>query len=301
MSESHGHQNVHLAGPDYGKAFAIGVALNAAFIIVEVVFGLLSNSLALIADAGHNLSDVLGLLLAWGAAILVKKSATENYTYGFKKSSVLAAFLNAMILLVAIGIIIWEAVQRFANPQPIQGPTVMLVAGIGVMINTITALLFYSGRKSDINIKGAFLHMAADAAISLGVVIVGLVLTFVPWYWLDPVVSIVIALVIFYGTWGLLRDSVNLSLDAVPKNIDKVGIENYLNSLPEISGFHDLHIWAMSTTETALTVHVTLCAECDRNQLIQKISDDLRNAYQIAHTTIQVEDAGREDCQQNHI
>ncbi|MCF7801618.1 MAG: cation diffusion facilitator family transporter [Candidatus Marinimicrobia bacterium] len=301
MSETLGHSNNHPAGKDYGKAFAIGVALNVAFIIIEVVFGLLSNSLALIADAGHNLSDVLGLLLAWGAAILVKKSATGNYTYGFKKSSVLAAFLNAMILLVAIGIIIWEAVQRFANPQPIQGPTVMLVAGIGVIINTITALLFYSGRKKDINIKGAFLHMAADAAISLGVVIVGLVLTFKPWYWLDPVVSIVIAVVIFYGTWDLLKDSVSLSLDAVPKNIDKAGVENYLNSIPEISGFHDLHIWAMSTTETALTVHITLCSECNRNRLIEKISDNLRTRHQIAHTTIQVEDSGLVDCRQNPI
>ncbi len=297
---AHDHSHTHET-KDFGKAFAIGIVLNVAFIIIEVVYGFIINSLALIADAGHNLSDVLGLVIAWVASYLVKKSATKKYTYGLKKSSVLAAFLNAMVLLVAIGIIIWEAIKRFAQPQPIEGTTIMIVAGIGVVINAATALLFFSGRNQDLNIKGAFLHMAADAGISLGVVLVGLVLTFTNYYWIDPVVSIVIAIVIFWGTWGLLKDSLNMALDAVPANIDKKGIENYLNSLPEVSGFHDLHIWAMSTTETALTVHLQLDSLPPYDSFIERVSDTLRHEYSIHHTTIQIESPGEEECQQNQI
>jgi cobalt-zinc-cadmium efflux system protein len=298
MSQNHSHTH---EVKDFGKAFAIGIALNVAYIIIEVIYGLIVNSLALIADAGHNLSDVLGLVIAWVASYLVKKSATKKYTYGLKKSSVLAAFLNAMILLVAIGIIIWEAIGRFADPQPIEGTTIMIVAGIGVLINAVTALLFFSGRKQDLNIKGAFLHMAADAGISLGVVIVGLVLTFTNYYWLDPVVSIAIALIIFYGTWDLLKDSTSLALDAVPKEIDKEGVDNYFDSLPELKGIHDLHIWAMSTTETALTVHAVVEENCRCNVLIDKISEDLRDKFNIVHTTIQIEEPGDKDCEQNQI
>jgi len=297
---SHDHSHTHEV-KDFSKAFAIGIALNVIFIVVEVVYGLIVNSLALIADAGHNLGDVLGLIIAWVASYLVKKSATQKYTYGLKKSSVLAAFLNAMILLVAIGIIIWEAIKRFAQPQPIEGTTIMIVAGIGVVINAATALLFFSGRKQDLNIKGAFLHMAADAGISLGVVIVGLVLTFTDYYWLDPVVSIVIALIIFWGTWDLLKDSTSLALDAVPKGIDREGVEKYLNSIPEIENFHDLHIWAMSTTETALTVHAVAVGNYDRNKIIEKISAELRHHFNIIHTTIQIEDEREEDCNQNQF
>jgi len=300
MSHSHSHSHTHET-KDFNKAFIIGIALNIVYIVVEVVYGILVDSLALIADAGHNLSDVLGLILAWAASYLVKKSATEKYTYGFKKSSVLAAFLNAMILLVAIGVIIWEAVNRFSEPREIPGTTIMIVAGIGVIINAITALLFFSGRKHDLNIKGAFMHMAADAGISLGVVLVGLVLTFTNLYWLDPVVSIVIALIIFWGTWDLLKDSTSLALDAVPRDVDKKGVEDYLDSLPEIDGFHDLHIWAMSTTETAMTVHVVVSKKNDRNKLISTISNDLREKFGIVHTTIQTEDAGEEECTQNPI
>ncbi len=299
---SHNHDHSHApAGKDFSKAFAIGVILNLIYIVVEVTYGIIVNSLALIADAGHNFSDVLGLLLAWGASYLVKKSATETHTYGYKKSTVLAAFLNALILLVAVGAIIWEAIGRFAEPQAIEGKTIMIVAGIGVVINTATALLFFSGRKDDLNIKGAFLHMAADAGISLGVVLVGLALTFTNLYWLDPVVSIVIALIIFWSTWGLLKDSVNLALDAVPGNIDKKGVQDYLDTLPEIESFHDLHIWALSTTETALTVHAVIKEKCNRNKAIGKISTDLRHKFNIVHTTIQIEDKGREDCRQNQI
>ena len=298
MADNHSHTH---EVKDFGKAFAIGIALNVGFIIVEVTFGLIVNSLALIADAGHNLSDVLGLLIAWGASYLVKKSANGKYTYGYKKASVLAAFLNAMILLVAIGVIMWEAIGRFAEPQRVEGTTIMLVAGIGVVINAVTALLFFSGRKQDLNIKGAFLHMAADAGISLGVVVVGLVLTFTSFYWLDPVVSIIIALIIFWGTWGLLKDSTSLALDAVPKGIDKEGVKNYLNSLSEVEHFHDLHIWAMSTTETALTVHAVVKTNCNRNELLNRISEDLHRKFNIVHTTIQIEDPGDQDCTQNHI
>ncbi len=295
MSHNHDHSHNHDV-KDFGKAFAIGVTLNLIYIVVEVTYGILIDSLALIADAGHNLSDVLGLLLAWAASHLVKKRATKKYTYGFKKSSVLAALINSLILLVAMGAIIWEAVGRFSKPQIIEGETMMIVAGIGVVINAATAFLFFSGRKDDLNIKGAFLHMAADAGISLGVVIVGLILTFSNIYWLDPVVSIVIAISIIWGTWGLFKDSINLALDAVPENIDKEGVEEYLNSLNEINSFHDLHIWAMSTTETALTVHVIINEGVDQNNLIENISETMFHKFNICHTTIQVENIGKENC-----
>jgi cobalt-zinc-cadmium efflux system protein len=296
-----GHHSHSPRAKNYNKDFVFGITLNIIYIIVEVVYGIMADSLALIADAGHNLSDVLGLLLAWGASYLVKKSARGKYTYGFRKSSVLAALLNALILLVAIGAIMWEALGRFTSPQIIEGKTVMIVAGIGVIINSITALLFFSGREHDLNIKGAFLHMAADAGISLGVVFVGLILTFSDLFWLDPVVSIVIALIIFWGTWGLLKDSFNLALDAIPAHIDKEEIEDYFESVPEIESYHDLHIWALSTTETALTVHAVVNVLCDRNKLIDKISKQLWDKFHIIHTTIQIEDKGETDCNQNQI
>ena len=213
----------------------------------------------------------------------------------------LAALLNALILLVAIGVIIREAIGRFSQPEMPDGATIMIVAGIGVIINAATALLFFSGRKHDLNIKGAFLHMTADAGISLGVVVVGFVLTFSNLYWLDPVVSITIALIIFWGTWGLLKDSVNLALDAVPQHIDKSAVEEYLSLLSEVETFHDLHIWAMSTTETALTVHAVVLESCNRNKIIDKISKDLKRKFNIIHTTIQIEDDGEGECNQNLI
>lgn len=295
------HDHSHADSKDYGKAFAIGVTLNIIYIAVEAIYGLIINSLALLADAGHNLSDVLGLLLAWGASYLMQKPPTANHTYGLKKASILAAFLNALLLLVAIGAIVWEAVGRFAHPQPVPGQTVMIVAGFGVLINAATAMLFFSGRHHDLNIKGAFLHMAADAAVSLGVVVVGVVFIFTEYYWLDPLVSIVIAMVIFWGTWGLLKDSLNLALDAVPATINKKGIEHYLSSLPGVTGFHDLHIWAMSTTETALTVHLQLDSSPPHDSFIELVSDTLRHEYSIQHTTIQIESAGEEECQQNQV
>ncbi|GAB4176987.1 MAG: cation diffusion facilitator family transporter [Calditrichia bacterium] len=301
MSHSHAHSHQHTE-TSFGRAFLIGIILNVTYIIVEAGYGLYINSLALIADAGHNLSDVLGLVMAWGASYLVTKSARGRYTYGFKKSSIIAAFMNAMLLMAAIGIIIWEAIERFNQPQSIDGQTVMIVAGIGVLINTATAMLFFSGRKQDLNIKGAFLHMAADAAISLGVVGVGLILMFTDLYWIDPVVSIIIALIIFWGTWDLFKDSLKLSLDAAPKEIEMQDVKDYLLSLDEVDNFHDLHIWAMSTTETALTVHLTVPGlQCEHNQLLDKINHDMKHKFNIVHTTIQIEDVRDEDCQQNHI
>ncbi len=288
----------HHSGDNYNKAFAFGIALNLIYIVVEFIYGLLVNSLALIADAGHNLSDVLGLVLAWVASYLVRKSPTQKYTYGLKKSSILAAFLNALILLVAIGAIIWEAIGRFAKPEIIEGQTIMIVAGIGVIINAVTALLFFSGRKHDLNIKGAFLHMAADAAISFGVVIVGLLLTITNYYWLDPVVSIVIGIIIFFGTWDLLKDSLSLALDAIPKNVDRLAVENYLLSLPEVESIHDLHIWAMSTTENSLTVHITVNDLSVNDDLIKKISKKLEEDFNISHVTIQMEKSYTDECKQ---
>ena len=235
------------------------------------------------------------------ASYLTQKSARGNYTYGFKKSSVLAALLNALILLVAIRVIIREAIGRFSHPEMPEGETIMIVAGIGVIINAVTALLFFSGRKHDLNIKGAFLHMAADTGISLGVVVVCFILTFSALFWLDPVVSIAIALIILLGTWGLLKDSVILALDAVPQHVDKNAVGQYLLSLPEIKSFYDLHIWAMSTTETALTVHAVVVDKCNRNKIIEKISKELRHRFNIIHTTIQIEDEREEDCNQNQF
>jgi len=295
---AHTHDN---GNQNYNKAFGHGITLNIIYIAVEVVYGLIVNSLVLLADAGHNFSDVLGLLLAWSASYLVKKSATPKYTYGFKKSSVLAAFLNALFLLVAIGAIIWEAVGRFSKPQAIEGQTIMIVAGIGVIINAATAFLFFSGRKQDLNIKGAFIHMAADAGISLGVVFVGLIITLTNFYWLDPLISIAIALIIFWGTWGLLKNAVNLALDAVPENIDREAVENFLNSMPEVENIHDLHIWAMSTTETALTVHIIVDTLMDQDKFIEKISKALNNQFSIQHSTIQLEKKRDKECQQNQI
>jgi cobalt-zinc-cadmium efflux system protein len=274
---------------DYNRAFAIGVALNVGFIIIEIVFGLLAGSLALLADAGHNLSDVLGLLLAWGASYMVKRRPTERHTYGWRKSSIIAALMNAIILMVAIGAIAWEAIGRFNSPAPVGGQTIIIVAAIGVVINTITALLFVSGRKHDLNIRGAFLHMAADAGVSAGVVVAGLVILASGWMWVDPLVSLAIAVIILIGTWGLMSDAMNLALDAVPKGIDPEAVSDYLAGLPGVESVHDLHIWAMSTTETALTAHLVKPDSKDDDALIEKASKGLHDRFGIEHITLQWE------------
>ncbi len=292
MSHHHDHDHGHSPTPaDYTWAFAIGVLLNVGFVVAEVVYGILADSMALIADAGHNLSDVLGLLLAWGASYLGTREPTLKRTYGLKSTSIMAALFNAIILLIAIGGIITESVRRFINPTDVAGTTVIAVAAVGVVINTATALLFMSGRKGDLNIRGAFLHMAADAGVSLGVVVAGIGILFTGWLWIDPVVSLLIALVILVGTWGLLRESANLALHAVPSHIDVRDIQEHLSRLPGVETVHDLHIWAMSTTETALTAHL-IRSENDRHNddnLISRVTRELQDQFNIAHVTIQLE------------
>jgi cobalt-zinc-cadmium efflux system protein len=273
---------------DYSRAFAIGIVLNLGFVAVEGIYGFLAHSLALLADAGHNLSDVLGLLLAWGAVMLSRRKPTTHKTYGFRRSSILAALLNALLLLVAVGGIAWEAVHRFARPEPVAGGTVMLVAGIGIVINTFTALLFVSGRKKDINLDGAFLHMAADAAVSVGVLIAGGLILLTGWQWLDPLISLVIVAVITVGTWDLLRRSLNLAIDAVPEGVDALTVRQYLSGLPGVSSVHDLHIWGMSTTEAALTAHLVK-PDGASDDFLAQTAQELHDRFWIEHATLQVE------------
>ena len=309
MSNSHDHGpgdhggNAHGPGhshapADFGRAFLIGTTLNIAFVLIEVVFGFATNSMALLADAGHNLSDVLGLLVAWAAATLAKKSPSERYTYGWRRSSILAALFNAVFLLVAIGAIAFEAVRRFSHPQPVEGSTVMLVAGIGVVINTVTALLFARGRKGDINIRGAYLHMAADAAVSAGVVVAGLLILKTGWTWIDPVASLSIAAVILLGTWGLLRDSVSMAMDAVPAGISAADVETDLAQLPGVVRVHDLHIWPMSTTEIALTCHLVMPGGHPPDTFLPDAARLLEERHGIHHTTIQIETSAEDNCEQ---
>ena len=295
---SRGHAGHSHAPADFGRAFAIGIGLNVAFVLVEAGYGLASNSLALLADAGHNLSDVLGLAIAWGAAALGKRGPSGRFSYGLKRASILAALLNAILLLVAVGAISLEAVQRFGSPQPVASVTVMIVAGIGIVINTATALLFASGRSGDINIRGAFLHMAADAAVSAGVVLAGLAILATGWLWLDPAASLLIAAVILWSTWGLLRDSVALSLDAVPRGIDRAEVHAHLAALPGVVEVHDLHVWPISTTQTALTAHLVrpaVAGNDDDDAFLQSAAHSITERFGIDHSTLQIE-RGRADC-----
>ena len=283
-----GHGHSHF-GPDFGRAFAFGIGLNLLFVGVEVLYGLLANSLALLADAGHNLSDVLGLLLAWIATVLARRTPTARRTYGLRRSSILASLANALLLLAAVGGIAWEALIRLRHPEPAASNTVMMVAGIGILINGLTAWLFASGSKSDLNVRGAFLHMAADAAVSAGVVLSALTMGYTGWLWLDPATSLVIAAVILVGTWGLLRDSIDLSLDAVPRHIDPQAVEAFLASLPGVQAVHDLHIWAMGTTEVALTVHLVKPDATVDDALLELIGRELATRFGIGHATVQLE------------
>ncbi|WP_125981854.1 cation diffusion facilitator family transporter [Loigolactobacillus iwatensis] len=273
----------------YSKAFKIGVFLNLLFIIIEVGYGVTSNSLALIADAGHNLSDVLGLAVSWIAVWLSGKNSNQRYTYGYKSSSILAALLNAIFLLIAVGGIATEAIQRFNQPASVAGWPVIIVAAIGVLINGFTALLFMSGRKKDLNIKGAFLHMAADAGVSIGVVLAGFLMLVTGWTWLDPLISLLIALLILLGTWGLLRDALNLALAAVPASIDLVEVKQAIEAHPEVKAIHDLHIWAIGTTDTALTVHIVRTELANNNELLENLNQELMAKFAINHVTIQPE------------
>ncbi|HEY5707498.1 MAG TPA: cation diffusion facilitator family transporter [Terrimicrobiaceae bacterium] len=285
----------HHARTDFGRAFVIGIILNSAFIVFEVIFGLLSDSLALLADAGHNLADVLGLVMAWVAGELAKKAPSPRRTYGWKRSTVLAALFNALLLLIGVGAIAWEAIQRFHDPPPVEGTTVIWVAALGIAINGASALIFMSGRKRDLNVRGAFLHMAADAAVSAGVMFSGAVILFTGWRWLDPLVSLLVGLVILLSTWELFTDSLNLSLDAVPEGVDPRAVHAYLAGLPGIAGIHHLHIWALSTTEVALTAHLVKKTAVLDDALLTRIREDLLHRYGIEHPTIQFESARCEE------
>ncbi len=292
MAHNHNH-----TVKNYNKAFAIGVTLNVIFVVIEAFYGIISGSLALLADAGHNLSDVLGLLIAWGASVLATKSSTEKRTYGFRRVTILASLSSAILLLVALGGITFKAFERLFDPQPVEGLVIIIVAAIGVVINTLTALLFISGQKQDLNIKGAFLHMAADAAVSLGVVIAGVVIIQTGWLIVDPILSIIIVIIILIGSWGLLRDSVNLSIDAVPKDINVSEIQSYFSGIKCVTQIHDLHVWALSTTETALTVHLVTNQKSLDNQFLRDVQKDLYDKFGIVHPTIQIEcEYSENDC-----
>ena len=294
MSHDHNHQI-----GKYNRAFAIGVVLNVIFVAIEAGYGVAAGSLALIADAGHNLTDVLSLLLAWGAALLATKPATEKRTYGFRKVTIMASLASAILLLVALGGITWEAIGRFFDPKPVEGMTVIAVAAIGVVINTITALLFVSGQKHDLNIRGAFLHMAADAGVSFGVVVAGIIIMVTGWLLVDPLISLLIVAVILVGTWSLLRDSMNLAIDSVPKGIDIAGIKRHLTSLENVSQIHDLHVWPMSTTEVALSVHLIIVDDSLNNDFLPKLQQQLHDRFSIEHSTIQVERQDDGPCMLN--
>ncbi|MCB2202278.1 cation diffusion facilitator family transporter [bacterium] len=287
---THGHEHSlrHAHPRDWGRAFAVGIALNVAFVVIEIVYGLAADSSALLADAGHNASDVLSLVFAWAAIWIARRKPSGRYTYGLRRTTILASIVNALLIVLAAALITWDAVGKFRNPSEVAGMTVVLVAGIGVVINSITALMFMKGQKDDLNIKGAYLHMAADAAVSLGVVFAGLVIRYTGANWIDPLVSLVIVTVILYGTWGLLRDSVNLALDAVPSGIDLEEVRSFLESLEEIASVHDLHIWGMSTTETALTAHLVTRRRIG-DHFLPELRQALRDRFGIGHTTLQFE------------
>lgn len=287
---SHGHDHGHHHGTrNFDRAFIISVTLNTGFVVIEATYGILANSLALLADAGHNLSDVLGLLLAWGASLLVRRQPTPRHTFGFRRSSILAALINAVFLLVASGGIAWEAIRRFQAPDAVAGQTVIVVAAIGIVINTISALMFVSGRNTDLNIRGAFLHLAADAAISLAVVLTGIAIVVTNWQWLDPAVSLGVTVIIVVGTWQLFRESFDLVLDAVPAGIEPLAVRTYLAERPGVAHVHDLHIWAMSTTETALTVHLVTPNGHPGDQFLAELCHELHDHFGIEHATIQIE------------
>jgi cobalt-zinc-cadmium efflux system protein len=296
-SHDHGHGHAHDGHHGHahgdpqqaGRAFALAIGLNAVFVAVEFGYGLVANSTALLADAGHNLSDVLGLFLAWGAAVLSRRPPSERFTFGLRGSSILAALANGTLLFVACGGIGWEAVRRFGSPPAVATDVVMAVAAVGIVVNGVSAWLFASGSRHDMNLRGAFLHLAADAAVSLGVVVGGLVMRQTGWYWVDPVLSLVIVLVILASTWGLLRASLNLALAAVPPHVDSAAVRSHLQALPGVTDVHDLHIWALSTTESALTVHLVMPDGAPGDAFIDEVTAALESRFSIHHSTLQIE------------
>ncbi len=294
---SHGFGHAHHHAPaNFGRAFALAIGLNTAFVAIEFTYGVLANSTALMADAGHNLSDVLALALSWAASVLVRSAPSERYTYGLRSSSILAALFNALMLMLACGAIAWEAVQRLSHPSPVAGMTVSVVAAVGILINGLSAWLFMRGSKDDLNIRAAYLHMAADAVISLGVLVAGLVILGTGWDWLDPAISIVIVVLILLSTWGLLREAIALVLAAVPDSVDAAKVQQFLSTREGVSDVHDLHIWAMSTTETALTAHLVM-PQGGGDDFIDDTVTVLKRDYAIHHCTLQIERGGLvHDC-----
>jgi cobalt-zinc-cadmium efflux system protein len=290
MSAGHDHDHDHTP-TNFNRAFAIGIVLNIVFVAIEAFYGWRINSLALLADAGHNLGDVAGLILAWGGALAGKIKPDARHTYGWKRATILAAFANALLLLMAMGALAWEGVGRLLSPEPAmraQGVTVMVVAGIGIVINTATALLFMRGGKNDLNIRGAFLHMAADALVSAGVVIAGALTLWMGWVWLDPVVSLVIAAVVLFGTWDLFKQSLHMLFDGVPDSIDPQAVRDCLTALPGVSRVHDLHIWAMGSSQVAMTAHLVMPQGHADDAFLQDATDKMHERFDITHVTLQV-------------
>jgi cobalt-zinc-cadmium efflux system protein len=287
----HGHDGgAHVHSPaSFGAAFALGILLNLGFVLAEVVYGILANSVALLADAGHNLGDVLGLAVAWLASQLVKRAPSARFTYGLRGSSILAALFNAVALLLTVGAISWEAILRLGAPEPVAEKTVMIVAAAGILVNGASAWLFASGSKQDLNLRGAFLHMASDALVSAGVVVAALVILLTGWFWLDPAVSLTINAVIVWGTWGLLRDSFGMSMAGVPPSVDPARVRDFLATRPGVASIHDFHVWAMSTTEFALTCHLVMPAGHPGDPFLHQLTTDIANRFEIGHSTLQIE------------
>ncbi len=295
----HGHSHNHVHSSVKGGAFGWGILLNSVFIVVEWVYGMIAHSTALLADAGHNLSDVLSLAFAWGAIWLAGRKPKGKFTYGFRRTTILASLVNALLIFVAVFVIAFEAIEKLKHPSPVSGKTIMIVAGIGIIINGLTALLFRRGQKNDLNVKGAYLHMLADALVSVSVVISGLIIMYTNAVWLDPVISFLIIVAIGFGTWNLFKESIDLALDAVPSGIHLEDVRRYLLSLNEVKEVHDLHIWALSTTQNALTTHLVIPVGND-DKLLEKIRHDLHEQFSIDHTTIQVEKSiETADCHQD--
>lgn len=294
----HSHARGHSHAPaDFNRAFAVGVILNTALVVGQVVFGLIAHALVLLADAGHNFADVLGLVLAWWASRLGRSVPTRRRTYGLRPVSILASLANAVFLLVTMGAVGWDAIVRLQNPSPVQAKYVIALAALGIVVNGASALLFFSGRKGDLNIRVAFVHLAADAGVSLGVVAAGVAILFTGKFWIDPAMTLVIVAVILYGTWGLLKRALNLALQAVPENVDRDGVERFLKSLPGVKAFHDLHIWAMSTTQAALTVHLVMRPGEIGDSFLADVAKRLRDQFEIQHSTIQIEPESAPRCE----
>lgn len=291
-----GHEHKHTFS--FQRSIIVGIILNVTFIVIEVVYGLISNSIALITDAGHNFSDVLSLILAGIAGWMITKRSNSKFTYGYKRGSILIALVNSVLLLVALGAITWEAIHRLYVQNTVNGMTVMLVASVGIIVNGITAYMFMKGREKDLNVKSVFLHMLTDTLVSLGVLISGILIYYLEINWIDPVISLAIVVVILYGTWGLLKETIQLTLDAVPGNIEYIEVQKYLQNITGVKSIHDLHIWGLSTSHTALTAHLVMDGGANSDNFLNEISTDLHDKFGIEHTTIQIEDTNSRDCEQ---